>query len=183
MIQCFSRKRGQTVLEQGLCPVSVSLVLVLGCLWSFLTPDYLLPHRDRVLHPQVMSEQPQTPSYHLLSHDSWYLLQNDFSRSRCGWSLWYKMSGINTYERTGKEAVLCREVGRPSKALEGSLCFSSEVFCVGLKRPDFTLLPHLVTRQGLQQGGCPPWTCIFTFTSPALYMQTQVPCASGNQLL
>ena len=43
MIQHFSRKREQVVLEQGLCPVLMSFVLALGHLQSFLLTDNLLP--------------------------------------------------------------------------------------------------------------------------------------------
>lgn len=41
MIQCFSRKQGQRVLEQGLYPVLMCFVLALGHLWSFLIPEEL----------------------------------------------------------------------------------------------------------------------------------------------
>ena len=66
MIQCFSRKQKQLVLEQGLCPVSVSFVLALGRLWSFLLSDYLLPQHcswpgDRY--------QGQTPDTECSRHD------------------------------------------------------------------------------------------------------------------
>ena len=44
MIQCFSRKQEQQVLEQDLCPVSLSFILALGLLWSFLLSHCLLPH-------------------------------------------------------------------------------------------------------------------------------------------
>ena len=44
MIQCFSGKQEQPLLEQDLCPVSMSFILALGHLQSFLLPDYLLPH-------------------------------------------------------------------------------------------------------------------------------------------
>ena len=37
----------QLVLEQ-VCSVSMSFVLVLGLLWSFLISDYLLPQKDPV---------------------------------------------------------------------------------------------------------------------------------------
>lgn len=37
------QKVWQLVLEQGICFVSMSFVLVLGCLWIFLIPDYWLP--------------------------------------------------------------------------------------------------------------------------------------------
>ena len=39
MIQHFPRKQGQPVLEQGLSPVLMSRVLVLGCLWGVLIPE------------------------------------------------------------------------------------------------------------------------------------------------
>ena len=53
MIEHFSRKLEQQVLEQGLCPVLMSFILGLGHLWSFLLPDYFLPQltplKDMVL--------------------------------------------------------------------------------------------------------------------------------------
>ena len=43
MIQRFCRKWKQLVLEEGLCPLSVSFILALGHLQSFLLLDNLLP--------------------------------------------------------------------------------------------------------------------------------------------
>ena len=39
----FFQEAWQPVLEQGVCSVWMSFVLVLGHLWSSLIPDYLLP--------------------------------------------------------------------------------------------------------------------------------------------
>ena len=60
MVQCFSRKREQPVLEKGPRPVLMSFVLALGHLGSFLLPDYLLPHK--LLVHRLMPEPPDPPS-------------------------------------------------------------------------------------------------------------------------
>ena len=46
VIQHFSRKLEQQVLEQGLCHLFMSFILALGHLWSFLIPEELVLEQE-----------------------------------------------------------------------------------------------------------------------------------------